>query len=148
MHCCYMECSNVCWPISGLIYKLMCIFHAKFNIIPFKCKTFYILKLLTKHIEPYWLSLAHSKYANSHLDQTLLWSSREIRAYSLWNLWEASIIPGSLLRGAPGCSLVGRGLITVKGRMEKPSWKSHGLCREGGKDGWAMVEGGVRSLLP
>lgn len=67
-----------------------------------------------------------------HLDQTLLWSSWEIRENSLWNLHEASIVPGSVLRGAAGCSLAETGLITVKGRMEKPSWKSHGLCWEGG----------------
>lgn len=67
-----------------------------------------------------------------HLDQTLLWSSWEIRENSLWNLHEASIVPGSVLRGAAGCALAETGLITVKGRMEKPSWKSHGLCWEGG----------------
>lgn len=82
-----------------------------------------------------------------HVDQTLLWSSREIREHSLWNLWEPSIVPGSLLRRAAGCALVGRGLITVKGRMEEPSWKSHGLCREERGDRW-VGDGGGRSQEP
>lgn len=81
-----------------------------------------------------------------YLDQTLLWSSREIREHSLWNPWEASSVPGCVQRTAAGCTLVGRGLITVKGRMEKPSWKSHGLCCEGG-DG-RVGDGGGRSQEP
>lgn len=42
----------------------MWIFYTKFDIIPFKFEPIYILKLLTKHEEPYWLALACSKYAN------------------------------------------------------------------------------------
>lgn len=82
-----------------------------------------------------------------HLDQTVLWFFREIREHSLWNLWGASMVPGSLLLRAAGHALVGRGLITVKGRMEKPSWKSHGLFWEGGGDGW-VGDGGGRSQEP
>lgn len=54
-----------------------------------------------------------------------------MRLISLWNLWEARSQPGSLLWRASGSGPVRRGLITIKGRLEKPSWKSHGLCREG-----------------
>lgn len=68
-----------------------------------------------------------------HLDQALLWSSREIR--------DASDFPLKPPRGEEAArqpaveSLwqrpVRRGLITIKGRLEKPSWKSRGVCREG-----------------
>lgn len=73
-----------------------------------------------------------------HLDQTLLWSSREIREHSLWNLWEASIVPGSLLLRAAGCALVGRGLITVKGRGWRSLPESHMVCA--GKGGRVVGE--------
>lgn len=54
-----------------------------------------------------------------------------MRLISLWNLWEARSQPGSLLWRASGSGPVRRGLMTIKGRLEKPSWKSRGLCREG-----------------
>lgn len=82
-----------------------------------------------------------------HLDQTMFWSSREIRERSLWNLWEPSIVPGSLLRRAAGCAPVRRGLITVKGRMEEPSWKSH-VCSGKTGGGRRAGDGGGRSQEP
>lgn len=64
-----------------------------------------------------------------------------MRLVSLWNPREARSQPGSLLWGASGSAPVSRGLITIKGRLEKPSWKSHGLSPGRGGDGGRAESG-------